>query len=90
MHTGSERRARINVQDHLSLILRFDFLPGRNYQKIVDVKLMEILLPIVDPVDILGFIYRNAAFPDLTEHAQTIQLFLHLFADLRFGYRLAV
>ena len=36
-------------------------LPGRNYQNIINKELVEILLPVVDPVYILCDIYRNSS-----------------------------
>ena len=54
MHTGAKGRTRINMNNHLVLILRLYLLPGRNDQNIIHIKLMEILLPVVNPVLILG------------------------------------
>ncbi len=53
MHPCAERRPRINMDDHLILILRRNLLPGRNDQHIVNGKLIKILLPVINPVHIL-------------------------------------
>ena len=65
MHSGSKRCAGINMQNHLVLILRLHLFPGRNNQYIVNRELMKILLPVVDPVDILRFFNRDCAFSDI-------------------------
>ena len=65
MHTGAKGRTRINMNNHLVLILSLYFLPGRNDQNIIHIKLMEILLPVVDPVLILGLaVAQSCTHPD--------------------------
>ena len=43
----------------------FGLFPGRNDQDIIDPELMEILLPVVDPVNILCLFHRDSSFPDI-------------------------
>ena len=77
MHTGSECGAGIDVEYHFFPVVRLDVLPGGDHKNIVDVELMEILLPVVDPVDILGLVDGHAAFTDVDEHAKLLQLILY-------------
>ena len=41
MHSGSERRSGIDMDDHPGMIRILDLLPGRNEQYVIDVELME-------------------------------------------------
>ena len=77
MHTRAKSGARVNMDHRAALILRSDLLPGRNDQQIVHVKLLEILLPVVDPVLILCLRRRNAGLSDIHELAQLLQRLLH-------------
>ena len=61
MHSGSERRTRINVNYHFSAVFRLYFLPGRNDQNVVYIELMEILFPVIHPVHVLGLRLFNQA-----------------------------
>ena len=61
MHSGSERRARINMNYHLLTVFRLHLFPGRNNQNIIYIKLVEILFPVIHPVHILGLRFFNQA-----------------------------
>ena len=74
---GSESCSRINVQYLLILIFRFHFFPGRDNQQIIYIELVEILLPVIDPVNIFCFRYHNRAFSNIQEGFQILQLSLH-------------
>ena len=67
MHTGAECSTGINMKHHFIGVFRFDIFPGRNDQDIINIKLMEILLPVVDPVNILGLVHDNGTFSDIHE-----------------------
>ena len=70
MHTGAKRSARIDVYNHLILIFRLHILPGRDDQNIIYVELMEIFLPVIDPVHIfrLRLLNRSASHLDIRTH----------------------
>ena len=61
-------------------------LPGRNCQNIVDPELVEILLPVVDPVDVFGLLDGHRAVSDLGISPELSQFLqdgsLHLFGRL--------
>ena len=78
MHTGSKRSAGIDMKHHAVIILRCHVLPRRDYQNIINIELMEVLLPVIDPVDIFGLIHCDAAFSDIHEPAQFLQLLFHI------------
>ena len=65
MHSGPESSARIDVDNHLPLILRFHLLPGRNNQDIIHIELMEILLPVVDPIYVLSLGFLNSTWTQI-------------------------
>ena len=48
-----------------ALILWLCLFPGRNDQNIIYGKLVEILLPVVNPVDILSFVHADGSFSDI-------------------------
>ena len=73
MHTGTKRRARINMNDHLILIFRFYFFPGRDDQDIVHIKLMKILFPVVDPVLVFGLGFCDRSLSDIHKHTKLFQ-----------------
>ena len=81
MHTGAKGRTRINMNNHLVLILSLYFLPGRNDQNIIHIKLVEILFPVVDPVLILGLSALNRAFTQIHKAAVCLQLLIHAGQD---------
>ena len=65
--------------DHqLAFILFFHLLPGGDYQNIIDIELVEILLPVIYPVHVLclGFLY--GALSHVHVGAHLLQLFLYL------------
>ena len=65
------------MNNHLILIFLFHLFPGRNDQDIIHIKLLKILLPVINPVNIFCLIHENTSFSNLTEHSETIQLFPH-------------
>ena len=77
MHTRAECRARINVQNLLIPVFLLHFLPRGNHEKIVYVKLVEILFPVIDPVDILRLGHRDGSFPDAHKQADLRQRLLN-------------
>ena len=77
MHSCSEGSARINMQYQLILVRGLYILPGRDHQDIINVELMEVLLPVVDPIDILCLIYSHAAFSDIHKLLQIFQLLFY-------------
>ena len=46
-------------------------------EDIIHIKLVKILLPVVDPVLVLGLAFRDRALPDVREHPQGVQLLAH-------------
>ena len=70
------------MKDQLVLILRTYLLPGRHDQDIVHIELVEIFLPVVDPVFVLGFGDFDRPLPDIHKFPQAVQRFPHLGKDL--------
>ena len=76
MRTGSEGRTGINVKSQSRLAIRFRRLfPRRDDQNIINPELMEKLLPVIHPVDVLGLFNGNGPISDgirilteLTDH----------------------
>ena len=81
MHPRPEGRTRINMKDHLVLIRFLHLFPGRDNKEIINIKLVKILLPVIDPVDILRLVHGNASFSDVAEYPQLLQLPAHIFHD---------
>ena len=65
MHTRTESSTRINVQNLLIPVCFAHLFPGRNDQQVIYGKLVKILLPIIDPVNIHCLIQRDGACPDI-------------------------
>ena len=84
VHAGSERGSRIDVKDHLVLIFRLHFLPGGDDQNIVHIKLMEIFLPVIDPVFIFRTGFLNASLSDIHKGTQFFQSVPYIFQDFLF------
>ena len=72
MHSRPKRGSRIDMDHQFILILRFHLLPGRDHQDIIYIELMEILLPVIHPVYVLGLGFLNRTFAD-------VQVTSHLF-----------
>ena len=77
MHAGAESCAGIDVEDQRGLLIcDLRLLPGGNGQNIVDPELMEVLLPVVDPVQVLGFFNGDGPLADIgvgAQHGQFLQ-----------------
>ena len=73
VHTCAEGCTRVNVQNLLIPVLLLHFLPRGNHEKIIYVKLMEILLPVIDPVNILSFGHRDSPVSDIHELTNLLQ-----------------
>ena len=71
------------MQDLSALILRLYLFPGRRYQKFIDIKLMEEVFPVIDPVFIFRLGNRDRSFPDIHKHTQVVKLLLHALDQLR-------
>ena len=84
MHTGTKRRARINMNDHLILIFRFYFFPGRDDQDIIHIKLMKILFPVVDPVLVFGLGFCDRSLSDIHKHTKLFQSIFYICKQLFF------
>ena len=78
MHARTECRSRIDMKDHLIPVLFLHFFPGRNHQYVVNIKLVEIFLPVIDPVDILRLVHRYRTLADIHKRAQVFQFLFHL------------
>ena len=66
VHAGPECRTGIDMKDKRRLFVRdFRLLPRGNRKNVVDPELMEILLPVVDPVQILGLLYSDCSIADV-------------------------
>ena len=65
MHAGAECRAGIDMEHHFIGVFRFDIFPGRDDQDVINIELMEILFPVVDPVNVLCLIYYDGTFSDI-------------------------
>ena len=65
MHPGTERRAGIDMEHHFIGILRLDIFPGRDDQDVINIELMEILLPVIDPVNVLRLIHDDGTFSNI-------------------------
>ena len=78
MHSRSESGAGVYVQHRPVLVLRLNILPGRDHQNIVYIKLMKILLPVIDPVQIFRLLHCDRAFTNLAEPAQLLQFPLYI------------
>ena len=59
MHARAKCSTRIDVDHKFVAVFRLNILPGWNDQDIIHIELMEILLPVVHPVDVLclGLLY---------------------------------
>jgi len=82
VHTGSEGCARINMDDHLVFVLFLHFFPGRNDQNVVHIELLEIRLPVIDPVLVLCLGLCDRTFSQIQKFLQFIQRFFHIRQDL--------
>ena len=87
MHASPEGCAGIDVEDQCRLfVCDLRFFPGRDRQYVVDPELMEILFPVVDPVQVLRLLDDDRALTDLRigpQHRELIEdLGLHLFRCL--------
>ena len=74
MHTGTKCRTRIDVENHLVLILRLYLFPWWNHEQIINIELMEKLLPVIDPVNILRLRNHDGSLTDIHKVAKVIQL----------------
>ena len=82
MHSGAEGCAGVDVEHHFLPIIRLYILPGRNHENIIDIELMKILLPVVDPVNVLCLIHGYGTLPDLAEESQLLELTLYIGKNL--------
>ena len=73
MHTGTKSCAWIYMQYFFVTVFRFDFLPGWGDQQVTDGELVKILFPVIDPVDVLGFVHFYCAGTDVHPLFQLIQ-----------------
>ncbi len=79
MGTGSKGGSRINVKGQGRLLIAGKrLLPGRNHQNVIDSELVEELLPIVHPVDILCFFNGHGA---VTDHIAVLAQLLYFGLD---------
>ena len=91
MHAGPESRSGIDVEDQSGNLFLPVFhhllrlLPGGDYQHIVDPELMEILFPVVDPVDVLSLVDGDSALTHVAESPDLFDLCRHFFTDLLGG-----
>ena len=83
MHTCSERCTRINVNDHLVAVLWLYIFPGWDYKNVVYIELMEVLLPVVDPVYIFRLRFLDGALPNIKKCAHIFQFFSHVHKNRR-------
>ena len=74
MHTCTEGCTRIDMDDHAVFILWLYLFPGRNNEDIVHIELLEELLPVVDPVLVLGLARGDRTVTDIHKLSQLIQL----------------
>ena len=71
MHTGAEGCAGIDMEYERGLLIRdLRLLPGGDSQDIVDPELVEVLLPVVDPVQVLCLFNGDGSLADIGEGAQ--------------------
>ena len=77
MHTCSKSSARINMDDHPVLILFLNSLPGRYDQDIIHIKLLKILFPVIDPINIFCLIHSNRTFSDIQKISETFQFLIY-------------
>ena len=82
VHPGSKGGAGIDLHQQLVLVLLGNGLPGGLDQNVVHGEGLEILLPVVDPVLVLGLGGGDGALSQIREHGQLVQTFLHLFHQL--------
>ena len=81
MHSRSERRARIDMDDHLILIFRFDIFPGRDDQNVVHIELMKILFPVIHPVNIFCLRFFDRALSYIHIRGHFLQFFSYVGKD---------
>ena len=65
VHTSSKSCTWINVKDHLIFIFFLHFFPGWNNKNVIYIELMEIFLPVIDPVFVLCLGFCDGAFADI-------------------------
>ena len=88
MHAGPESCSGIDVEDQPGLLLmsvlhdRFGFFPGRNHKYIINPELMEVLFPVVDPVDILCLVNGDGSLTQICKGADLLDLCQDLLPDL--------
>ena len=61
---------------------RFGFFPGRNHKYIINPELMEVLFPVVDPVDILCLVNGDGSLTQICKGADLLDLCQDLLPDL--------
>ena len=74
MHSRPEGCSRIDMKDHFPLILLLYRFPGRDHEQIVNIKLVKVLFPVINPVNILRLLHLDASFADITERTKFFQL----------------
>ena len=88
MHAGAEGGTGIYVEDQAGLLFMsvfhdlFRLLPGRDDKDIVDPELVEVLLPVVDPVDVLGLVDADGPLPHVGKGPDLVDLGQHSVPDL--------
>ena len=91
VHAGSERRAGVDVKHQRGLLIGdLRLLPGWDRQNVLDPELVKILLPVVDPVQVLGLLDRDRSLSDIAIGSELRQLLLDRGLDLLRGLQLAV
>ena len=65
VHTSSKSCTWINVKDHLIFIFFLHFFPGWNNKNVIYIELMEIFLPVIDPVFVLCLGFCDGTFADI-------------------------
>ena len=79
MLSGPKGRSRVDLDQKLVLVLLRDLLPGGLYKDVIHSKRLEILLPVVDPVLILGLRGCDGPLADLHVLAQFRKPLIHFF-----------
>ena len=65
-------------------ILRLYLFPGRNDQNVIDIKLMEILFPVVDPVLVLSLTFLDGTLTDIHKAAELLKSLVYTGKDRLF------
>ena len=81
MSPRPERRSRVDVDDQPVLVLFLHLLPRRNDKDIVNVKLVEILFPVIHPVHILCLGFFDGTFAHIQIRAHLFQFLSYIHQD---------